>query len=193
MKNRATAGTMLLLLASGCVGTLPLLGQSPAPSSSKVGAINLQAAISNCAEGKKIMGDLQVKYDPQQKQIQHLQQEIRGIEDQLTKRAINLSDEDQARLNRDAEDKQKLLKRTAEDAQNDFGRDRDEATNKIGQKMVQVINEYAQQNGFSLILDDAQIPVYFAARQIEVTNEVVKRYDATYPVVSAAASSGSKP
>ena len=124
---------------------------------------------------------------PASRNCNALQQEIQAIQDQLTKQSATLSDEEQGRLNRDAEEKQKLLKRSAEDAQSDFNHDRDEAINKIGQKMVHVINDYAQQNGFSLVLDDAQIPVYFASKDIEVTEEIIKRYDAANPVADAGA------
>ena len=184
MKNRLIVLTML-------VGTLasPLGGraQSAATAQDKIGVINMQAAIANSAEGKKVLADLQTKYQPRQKELQRLNQEIQAIQDQLSKGQATLSDDEQTRLNREAEDKQKQLKRDAEDAQTDYNHDRDEAVNKIGQKMVRVINDYAQKNGFSLVLDDGQIQVYFAAKDIELTSEIVKLYDAANPVADAGA------
>ena len=185
MKNRLI-GLIGLLAVTG--GSFSLHAQSAGPAQGKVGVINIQAAIANTAEGKKALGDLQKRYQPRQQELQRLQQEIQSIQDQLTKQSATLSDEEQARMNRDAEAKQKMLKRSAEDAQNDFNHDRDETVNKIGQKMVRVINDYAQQNGFTLILDDGQIPIYFAAKDIEITEEIIKRYDAANPVADTAAS-----
>jgi outer membrane protein len=184
MKNRLVV-LMALLAAVG--STLPLCAQSAAPAQGKIGVLNIQAAIANTAEGKKVFGDLEKKYQPRQQELQRLQQEIQAIQDQLTKQSATLSDEEQGRLNREAEDKQKLLKRSAEDAQNDFNHDRDEAVSKIGQKMVKVITDYAQQNGFTLVMDDAQVPIYFAAKDIELTAEIVKRYDSANPVAESAA------
>jgi outer membrane protein len=184
MKNRLTVLTALLTVL---VGATSLHAQAATPAAGKIGVINIQAAIANTAEGKKVIADLQKKYQPRQQELQRLQQEIQAIQDQLTKQSATLSDDEQGRLNRDAEEKQKQLKRDADDAQSDFNHDRDEAISKIGKKMVNVINEYAQQNGFSLILDDAQIPVYFASKDIEVTEEIIKRYDAANPVGDAGA------
>src|SRR5580704_9434951 len=167
MKNRLIALSVFLAIMA-----IPLA----APAQSKVGVINMNAAIASTGEGKKVIADLQKKYQPRQQELQRLQQEIQAIQDQLTKQSATLSEEEQGRLSRDAEEKQKLLKRSAEDAQNDFNHDRDEIINRIGVKMVKVINEYASKNGFALILDDAQIPVYFAAKDIEVTAEIVKQY-----------------
>jgi len=184
MKNRLIVLTVLL----GAVAVpLPLLAQGTPSTPPKIGIINIQAAIAATAEGKKALADLQNKYQPRQKELQRLNQEIQAIQDQLQKGQATLSDDEQARLNREAEDKQKQLKRDAEDAQTDYNHDRDEAVNKIGQKMVRVINDYAQKNGFSLVLDDGQIQVYFAAKDIELTSEIVKLYDAANPVADAGA------
>jgi outer membrane protein len=182
MKNRLIALTALLAVL---VGPLSLRAQSAPSAQNKIGVINIQAAIANTAEGKKVFTDLQKKYQPRQQELQRLQQEIQAIQDQLTKQSATLSEEEQGRLSREAEEKQKLLKRSSEDAQTDFNHDRDEAINKVGQKMVKIINDYASQNGFALVLDDAQIPIYFASKDIEITEEIVKRYDAANPMAEA--------
>ncbi len=183
MKNRWIVFTALLVVWAA---PLDLRAQTAASTGSKVGLINIQAAIANTEEGKKALSDLQAKYQPRQKDLQGEQAQIQSIQDQLSKQANTLSDEEQARLNRESEEKQKQLKRDMEDAQADFSHDRDEAINRIGQKMVQVINNYAEQNGFSLVIDDAQIPIYFAAKDLDITAEIVKRYDAANPVVGVA-------
>ena len=182
MKNRLTVLTALLALLAA-----PLVSraQSPAAAQGKIGVINMQEAMLNTAEGKKAFADLTKKYQPRQQELQRLQQEIQAINDQLSKQSATLSDEEQRRLNRDLEDKQKLLKRSSEDAQADYNVDRDEAVRRIGQKMVRIISEYAQQSGYALIVDGAQIPIYYAAPDLDVTQEIVKRYDVANPVADA--------
>jgi len=178
--------TITLLL---CLGLAPagLLAQSPG-TPGKIGVISIQGAILNTAEGKKAMADLQKKYQPRQQEIQKDNQDIQAISDQLQKQAATLSDEEQRRLNRDLEEKQKHLKRLSEDAQADFGTDRDDMINRIGQKMMKVLQDYARQNGFTLIIGSDQVPVYFAIPEVELTGQIVKLYDAAYP--SDAATSG---
>jgi outer membrane protein len=185
MKNRLTWVAALVAIV---VGAATLHAQTAAPAKAeKIGVINMQAAIANTAEGKKVIADLQRKYAPRQAELQDLQREIQAIQDQLSKQQATLSEDEQARLSRQAEEKQTQLKRSAEDAQNDFNLDRDESINRIGQKMVRVISDFASKNGFSLVLDDAQIPVYYAAKDIELTAEIVKRYDAANPVADGGA------
>jgi outer membrane protein len=177
MKNRVS--TIALLL---CLGVTPtgLLAQS-SETPGKIGLVNIQEAILSTAEGKKAMAELQKKYQPRQQEVQRDQQDIQAISDQLQKQAATLSDDEQRRLNRDLEQKQKILKRTTEDAQAEFATDRDEMFRRIGQKMVRVINDYARQNGFSLIIGSDQVPVYYAAKEVELTDEIVRLYDAANP------------
>jgi outer membrane protein len=157
-----------------------LLSQS-AGTPGKIGLVNIQEAILSTADGKKAMAELQKKYQPRQQEIQKLQQDIQAISDQLQKQAATLSDEEQRRLNRDLEDKQKILKRNTEDAQADFNSDRDEMYRRIGQKVVKVIDDYARQNGFSLIIGSDQVPIYYATKEVELTAEIVKLFDAANP------------
>ena len=46
---------------------------------------------------------------------------------------------------------------------------------------------------FLLVMDDAQVPIYFASKDIELTAEIVKRYDAANPVAAASAPATAKP
>ncbi len=184
MKNFVSTLTVLLLLGVWPTG---IHAQASPAGTGKIGVINIQEAIASTAEGKKAFADLQKKYAPRQQELQRLQQEIQSIQDQLQKQQPTLSEDEQRRLNREADEKQKQLKRSTEDANADFQADRDDAVRQIGQKMVRQIQEYAKQNGFALVLDSAQIPVYFAATDIDLTETMVKRYDAANPVAAAAA------
>jgi outer membrane protein len=170
-----------------------LWGQAPnaAASAGKVGVINIQLAIGNTSEGRKAFDELQRKYQPRQQELQRLQSEIAAIQDQLQRQAATLSDEEQRRLSRDLEEKQKVQKRSTEDANADFTADRDEAVRRIGGKMIRLINEYAQQNGYVLVIDSGQIPVYYATN--DLTEEMVKRYDAANPVADTGPGTVAKP
>jgi outer membrane protein len=179
MKNQFT--TLILFLAL-------LAAPLAAYAQGKVGIININAAMAGTAEGKKALADLQKKYQPRQQELDRLQKEITAIQDQLSKQTPALSDEDQRRLARELEDKQKLFKRSTDDLQSDATADQNEAVRRIGQKMVRIIGDYAQQNGFILVIDGAQVPIYFAAKDIVITEEIVKLYDAANPVADAGAS-----
>jgi outer membrane protein len=178
---------------------LPALAWAQAPAGGKIGVLNIQQAIAETAEGKQAFADLQKKFQPRQADLQKQQTEIQNLQDQLQRQQTTLSDTERIRLSRELSEKQKLFDRARQDAASDFQEDRQDIMNRIGTKMVQVISDYAKQNGYALILDaqipivgsndvnDTQIPIYFAAADVDVREEVVKRYDAAFPVQAAAA------
>ncbi len=177
------------------------MAQSPAaaPTVGKIGILNIQAAMRNTAEGKKALGDLDKKYQPKRQELQRLQQEINSMEDTLQRQTATLSEAEQARQSRQLEEKRKIFTRTQEDDQSDFGADTADTLSRLEQKMARVIQEFAEQNGYSVILDlvapvysssgqigNAQVPVYFAGKDVNVTQEIVRRYDAANPVAAEA-------
>ena len=191
MKNRVSIVALALAVLAA-----PLVGRAQGEgTASKVGVIAMQAAIGNTQEGKKAFADLQKKYQPRRDELTKQQQEIAALQDQLQKGTNTLSDDEQRRITRDLDDKNKIFKRTQEDAQADFQADSQEVINRIGQKMVKLINDYAKQGSFSVVLDDSnpQVPFYYVAPGTDLTEEMVKRYDAAYPVTTADASKPAGP
>ena len=185
MRNRiSTLWVILGLLA------LPLLAKGQGAAGTKIAVINMQEAIASTAEGKKAFAEIQKKYEPRRDELQRQQQEITALQEQLQRQAATLSDEERFRLSRDLETKQTVFKRTSEDANADFQADNQDAIRRIGQKMVRVINEYAQQNKVALVVDGAQIPVYYVDAEVDLTEEIIKRFDVANPVEAASAPAG---
>ena len=59
---------------------------------------------------------------------------------------------------------------------------------ELGGKMMAVLEKYATQNGFAVVLDvsNPQTPVLWAASAVDITNDIVKLYDQAYPGTAAA-------
>src|SRR6516225_8346947 len=188
MRNRVFLSSSVLLTLLVC-RSLARSQDQPSAAAGRIGVINIQEAIVGTAEGKKALAEIQKKYEPRRNDLQRQEQEITALQDQLQKQVNTLSDEEKLRLQRQLDEKQRLFKRAQEDAQTDYQNDNQEAIRRIGQKMVRVINDYAKQNGFALVVDDSQLPVYFVAQGNELTEVIMKLYDAANPAASAAASS----
>ena len=196
MKNRVSI-TLVLLLLFVCPALATAQG-TPA-ASGKVGILNIQVAILNTGEGKKALADLDKKYQPKRAELQKMQQDIQSLQDQIQRQDNTASDAAQQQLNRQLDEKKKIMTRTQEDAQSDFAADRSEAIGRISQKMGKIVQDFAEQNGYAVILDlvapvyssngqigDTQIPVYYAGKDVDVTQQIVKLYDAANPVAAAA-------
>jgi outer membrane protein len=187
MRKRAVSGTILAIGLSAVL----CAAQDPAASPERLAVINIQQAIAQTGEGKQALDAITKKYEPKRQALQRQQDEINALQDQLQKQAATLSDDETARLRRDLDQKQRLFKRDQDDDSADYQADNQDAVQRIGQKMVKVINEYAQKNGYALVLDDSQLPVYYVAKGVDITDPIIKLYDQANPVAAAPAASSS--
>lgn len=192
MSNHVLTTALSIGLALAPLGAR---GQSspPGPAPTKVGVINIQAVIANTGEGKKALADLDKKYEPRRKDLQQQQQEITAIQDQLQKQGTTLSDDEQRRLTRELQEKQTRLKRAQDDAQSDYSADTQDLVTRIGQKLVRIMNEYAQQNGYAVIIEGNPQLIYYAAPQTDLTEQMIRLYDSANPVASTAGAGSSGP
>jgi outer membrane protein len=174
-----------ITLASGLA--LSAAAQTPsAPATpavpAKVAVIAFQAAVGQTNEFQRNFADLQKKYEPKRNQLKTLADEIDGLEKQLQAQGDKLSDAERANRTKTIEDKKKQAQRFAEDAQNDLQGEMQEIYNTVASKVYDVLSTYAQQQGYTLVLDGSgsqqQSPVVlFAGQNIDITKAVIDAYN----------------
>jgi len=160
--------------------------QGAAPN--KVGVIQIQSALVATKDGQKAAKELEDKMAPRKKELDGKQAEIRDLQERLAKGGNTLSDSAKDELTRNIDTKTKTFNRQVEDAQAELETQQRQVLNSLGQKMMQVIDKYAQANGFSIILDvsNQNTPVLYASNTVDVTKEIIDLYDKTNFSASAA-------
>ena len=85
-----------------------------------------------------------------------------------------------ARANKEKEYQSKLreFQRWGEDSQNELNQKRTEMERNISIGLVKVIQKIGAEDGYTLILDKNENIVLFASKAIDVTDRVIKAYDA---------------
>ncbi len=171
---------------------VPQAQQAAAPAGAiKIGVINVQAAMQRTAEGKKAAEELEARFGPRQQELQKLQEDMRALQDRLRSQERTLSDDARAQIVRDLEIKQKQGTRLQEDLQEDVQDAQSEAINRIGSKMQQVIDRYAREKALNVIFNVSPGgPIIYATAAVDITEDIVKLYDQTYPVQAATGSGG---
>jgi len=179
-----------LLTALAALLVIPTAwGQAAASSEapSKVAVINLQDAVGGTAEGKQASQQIQAQFAPRQNELSGLGKQIQEINQRLQAGANTLSDEEKARLQRQATELQRRGQREEQDVQQDMNDVSQDAINRIGQKLMPIVTKYAQQNGYGVVIDTSSqnTPVIYSATQIDITKAIVKLYDDAYPIKTA--------
>jgi outer membrane protein len=152
------------------------MAQTPA---GRIGVINIQSAIVSTKDGQKAASELEGKALPKQKAMEAKQNEINNLKDQLQKGQNALSDAAKQELIRNIDAKTKVFNRDMEDMRADLDQDQQKVLQDLGGKMMAVIDKYAKDNGFILIVDvsSPQTPVLFASNTIDITKEIIDLYD----------------
>jgi outer membrane protein len=161
-------------------------GGAAAAGAEKVGVIDVQVAITSTSEGKQAAAELQSQFAPRQTELTNMQKQIEDIQTRMRTGQTTLSDDEKARLAREGDQLQRSYQRKSQDAQDDFNEAQREIVDRIGRKMIDVLSKYSRDNGYSVILDRSgqSSPVIFAANSIDVTQEIIRLYDQTYPAKS---------
>ncbi|HEU0138536.1 MAG TPA: OmpH family outer membrane protein [Bryobacteraceae bacterium] len=161
----------------------------------KVGIINIQAAIVGTKEGQKAASEIEAKRAPKAKQLQGQQEEIKSLQEKLSKGSNTMAETARQGLMRDIDQKTKAFNRDLEDAQMEWDQEQQKVLQELGGKMMAVINKYASDHGYTLILDisSPQTPVLYAANSIEITKDIIDLYDKNAPGAATTPSASPAP
>jgi len=160
----------------------------------KIGLIAFEQAVFATNEGQKALQDVQKKFEPQRTKIQAQQTELDSLQKQL-QGAANITDDDRNSRVRTIDSKQKQLQRDSEDAQAAYQNDVQEAYGRVAAKVNGVMQKYASDNGFTILLDVSgqQSSVLWASEKTDVTRAVIEAYNTQSGVAAPPAAPPSAP
>jgi outer membrane protein len=176
----------LMLGAAGMVGAqAPTPTPTTAAAPNKVGVIQIQAAIVSTKDGQAATADLEAKMAPKRKELETQQASIKDLQDKLTRGGNTMSQSAKDDIQRQIDSKTKSFNRDVEDAQAEAEAEQQKLVNELGGKLMQVIDKYAQQMGFSVILDvsNPNTPVLYASNTVDITKDIIDLYDKQAPAL----------
>jgi len=146
----------------------------------KIGVMNVLRAIVECSEGKQANEEFQKKFEAKRDELSRKQKEVETLQQQLKSQAATLNDEAQATLTRSIQVKTTDLQRSQEDAEKEFNELRNQIFNRIGSKLAPLVQQYAKEKNFTLVLDSSSqtTQLTYVDPATDITDDVVKRYDA---------------
>jgi len=178
----------IFLLASGLV--LSAGAQTPAPAATaapaaapagpaKIAVISFQLAVAQTNEGQRDFADLQKKYAPKEASLKSLSDEIDALNKSLQDPGANLNDVERANRSKSVDEKKKQLDRETEDLRNDGQQDMQDLYTSLASKVYDVMQNYAEGQGFTLVLDvsQQQSPVLYASGGTNITKQVIDAYN----------------
>jgi outer membrane protein len=180
-----------------CVPGLTSLSHAQAsPSQAKpqnIVTVSFNTAVLQTTEAQKSLSALQARYAPKQKQLQALNDEVESLRKQLADTSSNLSDSERATRSQSLESKEKQLQRQAEDFKTDSQSESEQVFQRVAQKVYAFLQTFSQQRGYSAVIEhgsDAYPVVWYAVSNLDITDELIKAYNAQAEGATAAPASG---
>jgi len=156
----------------------------------KVGTINVEAAVFGSNEGRRDADVLTKKLEPKQNELKAQNEELEALQKQYSTQSDKLNEDAKATLMKQIETKKKSLDRAVQDFQEDGQNQGKEIFSRILQKMAPTIVKYAQDNGFQLIVDTSnqwpQSQVLWSGEGVDITKAIVDAYNVSSGVPAPA-------
>jgi outer membrane protein len=186
------------MLGMACLlGTNAVRAQAAAGSASsgKIGVINIRQAIATTAEGKQANAELQTQFQPRQSELENLNKQINDLRQQIAANQTTWSDEQKTKATAQGQRLTTQLERKQNELQEDANSALGEVTDRIGRKMMDVLDRYARENGLVAVFDSSaqNTPILYASSNIDITQEIIKLYDAAYPGKTTTSAPATKP
>jgi outer membrane protein len=167
-------------VAIAALACLVLLGWGTpgwgAQAAVRIAIVDLQEVLNKSQKGLAIKQKLDQERATRQKDLDAKQQEIMKLKAEFEKQAPLLSDQAKREKSEAIERKTRDAVRVAEDTNRDFEKRVREAEVQTGREILGVVQEYGRDQGYTLILERSM--VVFGAPAVDITPEIIKRYDA---------------
>jgi outer membrane protein len=161
----------------------------------KIGFVNLQQAVSEVDEGKAARDALKKEFEQKQKTLDDKQNELKRLKEDLEKQMVVMSEEAKREKAMDFERKVNEMQQVYVQMQKDLSDREREMMKVIFDKMEAVIKDIAQAEGYAYVFEQQNAGLIVAPPSANMTNELVRRYNAKYKGAAAPAkkADGKKP
>ena len=145
----------------------------------KVGVLNSQDVLEKSGEGKKVIARLQEKDKQNQTTIAKLDDDIRTLQTKLNTQRITLTEDAILNMTSDLDKKNTERKRLAEDAYSGMQELTQRLFKKVQDELIPIVEALGKERGLDIIFDLAKSGAVYWNPTIDITAEVIKRYDAS--------------
>lgn len=174
MKNR----TLTLVLAAVALAFASVIPATVTPSSAadlKIGYIVTPRLLAESKLGKESSAKLKAKAEAAEKGLEKKMADVKKLQEDIAKKMAVLNDSEKQKLGEEYERQLRDVKRLREDAQREFDKARGEIENDMMGKFRTVIEKFAKDNGYDIVLDAGTL--LYISQKADVTSEVIALAD----------------
>ncbi len=166
--------------------------QAPVEIEAKLGFVSGLDVLYGTQSGQQEIAIVQTFMEEKQKEYDAQRMALEQLRERFDTQQLTLNAQTRAQMQRDIEVDDRELTRFQEDTQVEITRRRDEIFAAEDGKIQNLITDYAQENGFSVIFLRNETQIYVDP-SLDITPGIIRIYDERFPVESAATADSSTP
>ncbi len=166
---------VLTLIASMALVTGSNVAES---QNQKIAYVDIQKALEMTKSGQKVQKEFKGEVDDEQKQIDKKKTEYERIKETLDKQKSSLNEKAVREKEEDLISIEKELKRSFQDSQEKLRRKNATLVGELVKKMRTLVEALGKEKGYTLIVEKNSQFLLYADPELDLTDEVVKKFDA---------------
>jgi outer membrane protein len=166
---------LVTLVAAAAIG---LAGLVPAQEASKLGMVNSQEILDKSVEGQRLLSQLQAADKKYAESITRVDDQIKQLQNRLSAQRLTLTPEAAAGIQADIQKAQTQRQRMAEDAARAMQDLQARSLDQLQSEIMPIIEQLRKEKGLDLIFDLGKSGAAYVSPTLDLTAEVLKRFDA---------------
>lgn len=144
----------------------------------KIGFVDLQRVLAETEEGKKAKSSLESVFKQKQTEIDKKLTDLKKAQEDFEKQKSMLQPAARDQKARELDVAMRELQMLYLKHQEDLSKREAEAMKEIFKKTEKIIQKIATEAGLSMVLEKTQSSILWAQPSLDITNELVRRYNA---------------
>lgn len=172
-----TARTAALALGLG-LASLTASTPAAAQQAPKIGTVDFQRALGEVAEGKATKARLEKMYEDKKAALQKMEQQMVTAQKDYEKQAMVLSDAVRAQKEQELMQQQMVFQQTYMQSEQEFQAAYGQAMESLITKMKTTTEVIAKEKGYTLVVEINEGGVVYSTGAIDLTAELITRFNA---------------
>lgn len=175
MRGRAVRSAAVVLMAAAAAVGLPAAGALA--QGGKIGVVDLQRCLNETKQGKKYRADFTARAEQTKAELEKKEAALKELRESLEKQGLVLSQGARQEKEKEYRDRLDAFKEQFKASQQALQKQDQELTGRILKDLQAVVREVAEAGGFSLVAERQEGGVLYAAKDADLTDEVIRRFD----------------
>ncbi len=143
----------------------------------KIAYVDMQKALNFCEAGKEAKKQMLAEVEKVQKILAGKQKELERLKEELEKRGMVMSETVRREKEREYQTKLRDFQRLQTDYQDELRRKDRELTEKILKDLEMIVKKIGEEGKYTIILERNQPTIIYISTALDLTEEVIKRFD----------------